>query len=67
MKSMILICFLGVAAMALARPGEEHYTEKFDSVDIDQILGNRRLLVPYVKCTLDQGKCAPDGKELKGW
>lgn len=65
MKSAIVFVVLSVAVMAFARP-EEHYTDRYDNLDLDEILSNRRLLVPYVKCVLDQGKCAPDAKELKG-
>uniref|UniRef100_A0A2A4JPQ2 Chemosensory protein n=3 Tax=Heliothis virescens TaxID=7102 RepID=A0A2A4JPQ2_HELVI len=65
MNSLIVFCVLSVAAMALARPDGAAYTDKYDNVDLDEILSNRRLLVPYVKCILDQGKCAPDAKELK--
>nr|AZT78913.1 chemosensory protein [Dioryctria abietella] len=63
MKSFMVVCFLAVVAAAVARPGQ--YTDRYDGVNLDEILGNRRLLVPYIKCALDQGKCTPDGKELK--
>ncbi|XP_053615082.1 allergen Tha p 1-like [Plodia interpunctella] len=64
MKSCIIFCLLALVAAAVARPSE-HYTDRFDNVNLDEILANRRLLVPYVKCALDQAKCTPDGKELK--
>lgn len=64
MKLLVTLCLFSVAAVALARP--EQYTDRYDTVDLDEILTNRRLLAPYVKCILDQGKCAPDAKELKG-
>ncbi|XP_075981633.1 uncharacterized protein LOC142980184 [Anticarsia gemmatalis] len=64
MKSFVALCVLFVASVCVARP-DDHYTDKYDNVDLDEILSNRRLLVPYIKCMLDQGKCAPDGKELK--
>ncbi|CAG9795818.1 unnamed protein product [Diatraea saccharalis] len=63
MKSLSVLCLLGFVAVAFARP--EHYTDKYDSVDLDEILSNRRLLIPYVNCILETGKCSPDGKELK--
>nr|AWT22252.1 chemosensory protein 2 [Mythimna separata] len=65
MKSYTVVLVLSVAVMALARPEEAKYTDRYDNVNLDEVLSNRRLLVPYVKCILDQGKCAPDGKELK--
>lgn len=39
--------------------------DRLDQVNIDEILANRRLLVAYIKCTLDTGRCTPEGRELK--
>ena len=66
MKSYIVLCVVSLAVMAYARPEGSHYTDRYDNINLDEVLSNRRLLVPYIKCILDQGKCAPDGKELKG-
>ncbi|XP_045777511.1 ejaculatory bulb-specific protein 3-like [Maniola jurtina] len=41
------------------------YTNKYDGIDLDQILSSDRLLDGYVNCLLDKGPCTPDGKELK--
>lgn len=65
MKTFVALCVVACAGLTFARPDGEHYTDKYDSINIDEIIGNRRLLVPYVKCVLDQGRCAPEGKELK--
>nr|AND82443.1 chemosensory protein 1 [Athetis dissimilis] len=65
MKACIVLCVLSVAVMALARPEDAKYTDRYDNVNLDELLSNRRLLVPYIKCILDQGKCTPEGKELK--
>ncbi|XP_026763147.1 allergen Tha p 1 [Galleria mellonella] len=63
MKSATALLVLTIAAFAAAQ--NEQYTDKFDNVNLDEILSNKRLLVPYIKCALDQGKCTADGKELK--
>ncbi|KAG6454391.1 hypothetical protein O3G_MSEX008687 [Manduca sexta] len=63
MKTFVALCLLSVVAVTLARP--DHYTDRYDNVNLDEILDNHRVLVPYIKCILDQGKCAPDAKELK--
>ncbi|CAG9795817.1 unnamed protein product [Diatraea saccharalis] len=63
MKSLSVLCLLVVVAVVSGRP--EQYTNKYDNVNLDEILSNRRLLVPYLKCVLAQGKCSPDGKELR--
>lgn len=66
MQKLTLACLLVAVAAAAARPNDSHYTDRYDNVNLDELISNRRLLVPYVKCVLDQGKCSPDGKELKG-
>ncbi|XP_023942501.2 uncharacterized protein LOC112049010 [Bicyclus anynana] len=58
-----IVCLFALVAVCLAKP--ELYTDRYDNIDLDEILSNRRLLVPYIKCILDQGKCSPEGKELK--
>nr|QCX43081.1 chemosensory protein csp1 [Helopeltis theivora] len=44
---------------------ENKYTDRFDNLNVDEIIANRRLLVPYLKCVLDKGRCTAEGKELK--
>lgn len=63
MKGVFVVCLLSLAGVALAAP--QKYTSKYDDINLDEILSNRRLLVPYVHCILDKGKCTPEGKELK--
>ncbi|XP_023942498.1 allergen Tha p 1 [Bicyclus anynana] len=60
----IIFASLCLIVAVVGKPAE-HYTDKFDGVDVSSIVTNRRLLVPYVKCVLEQGKCSPEGKELK--
>nr|AXF48703.1 chemosensory protein CSP3 [Lobesia botrana] len=59
MKYFIVLC---LAALALA---DDKYTDKYDNINLDEILENKRLLQAYVNCILDKGKCTPEGKELK--
>ena len=40
-------------------------SDRLDSVNIDEVLANKRLLQAYIKCTLDKGRCTPEGRELK--
>lgn len=44
---------------------QSSYTTKYDGVNLDEILKSDRLLNNYFKCLMDQGKCTPDGNELK--
>ncbi|KAJ8717275.1 hypothetical protein PYW08_005674 [Mythimna loreyi] len=64
MNSFTVLCLFALVALAVARP-DGKYTDRYDNFNVGQIIGNRRLLVPYIKCVLDQGKCTPEGKELK--
>lgn len=57
-----LILLSGLLAVAFAA---DKYTTKYDNVDLDEILNNKRLLKNYVNCLLEKGNCTPDGQELK--
>ncbi|BFG01140.1 putative odorant-binding protein A10 [Drosophila madeirensis] len=41
------------------------YDEKFDNVDLDEILAQERLLNNYIKCLESTGPCTPDAKMLR--
>ncbi|XP_033339734.1 chemosensory protein 3 [Megalopta genalis] len=66
-----VLCLLALVAVTCvsARPEEDKpatkYTNKFDNIDIDQILKSDRLLSNYYKCLMDEGRCTPEGTELK--
>lgn len=59
MKTILCLCALVAIAFA------QKYTDKYDKIDVDELISNRRLLNPYIKCILDEGKCSADGRELK--
>lgn len=40
-------------------------TGRLNSVNIEEVLANKRLLTAYIKCVLDKARCTPEGKELK--
>nr|ALS03830.1 chemosensory protein 5 [Ectropis obliqua] len=61
---MLVLSLLSVFSVALTQC-EEIYTNKYDGVDLEEILANERLLTGYVNCLLDLGPCTPDAKELK--
>nr|QIJ45712.1 chemosensory protein [Glyphodes pyloalis] len=60
--TILLIAHLSTQTNA---EGNSTYTTKYDGVDLNQVLGNERLLTNYVNCLLDLGPCTPDAKELK--
>ncbi|VVC29322.1 Insect odorant-binding protein A10/Ejaculatory bulb-specific protein 3 [Cinara cedri] len=61
-KPLAIVLFVATT-IAMANP--DSYTTRFDNINIDEILGNDRLLNNYFKCLMDMGKCTPDGEELK--
>ncbi|XP_063702556.1 ejaculatory bulb-specific protein 3-like [Culicoides brevitarsis] len=63
MKFLIALSLL--LAVAAAAPAEQKYTTKYDGINLDEILKSDRLFNNYYKCLMDEGRCSPDGKELK--
>ncbi|XP_041984367.1 ejaculatory bulb-specific protein 3-like [Aricia agestis] len=59
----ITVCVFAVLALAAAAP--ETYTDKFDNINLDEVMGNDRLLQSYFKCLIDEGPCTAEGNELK--
>ncbi|KAJ8983040.1 hypothetical protein NQ317_013245 [Molorchus minor] len=57
--------FLVLAAVLVAVSCEEKFTNRYDNVDLENILQNDRLLKNYVYCLLDKGRCTTDASELK--
>lgn len=55
---------IGVAFFAISTC-EETYDEKYDNVDIAEVLKSERLLTNYIKCLMDEGPCTEDGRDLK--
>ncbi|KRT84020.1 hypothetical protein AMK59_2033 [Oryctes borbonicus] len=60
-KVLVLIVFATVSLSV----ADDQYTTKFDSINIDEILKNDRLLQGYCNCLLDKGPCNEDGTALK--
>lgn len=65
---LALVCLFAISTVVCVygRP-EEHYTDKFDNIDVDQVLSNDRLLKRYVDCLLERPnvKCPSEALELK--
>nr|UNG39403.1 chemosensory protein 9 [Apocheima cinerarius] len=59
---MKLLVVLGCLAAAVVA---EKYTDKYDNINLQEILENKRLLLAYIDCIMERGKCTPEGKELK--
>ncbi|XP_050078767.1 ejaculatory bulb-specific protein 3-like [Anopheles maculipalpis] len=61
MKLFVAIAFALLAVAA----AQDQYTTKYDGIDLDEILKSDRLFNNYFKCLMDEGRCTPDGNELK--
>ncbi|VVC26972.1 Insect odorant-binding protein A10/Ejaculatory bulb-specific protein 3 [Cinara cedri] len=76
MESRTALLFAVVAVLvalmdrtATAAPQKEtastEYTNKFDNIDIDQVLASKRLVNNYVQCLMDKKPCSAEGSELR--
>ena len=64
--SAVFILLVSLAICVLSEK-IELYTDKYDYIDIDQVLANDRVRNQYYKCFLGTGPCStPDAKFLKG-
>nr|QCX43090.1 chemosensory protein csp10 [Helopeltis theivora] len=61
---MLKIVILAACLVAVVSSAAT-YTNKYDNIDVDEILTNERLYKKYFDCLANKGKCTPDGKELK--
>ncbi|XP_050681493.1 ejaculatory bulb-specific protein 3-like [Leptidea sinapis] len=59
------LLIVSVLVVMIAATSAEQYTDRYDNINIDEILSNKKLLHSYMKCLLDHGRCTPEGKELK--
>lgn len=46
-------------------PKPNTYNTRWDKVDLQELMANRRLMKHYFNCLLSKGPCPPDGRELK--
>ncbi|KYN08563.1 PREDICTED: ejaculatory bulb-specific protein 3-like [Cyphomyrmex costatus] len=60
---LAVFCLLAIISIVYA----DQYTNKFDNIDVDQIISNDRLLKRYVDCVLDKPnvRCPAEAQELK--
>ncbi|KAL1493838.1 hypothetical protein ABEB36_009524 [Hypothenemus hampei] len=63
MKSTLQLIFV-IQIIIVVCLGQK-YTTRYDNINIDEILSNKRVLNNYVKCILDEGPCTAEGRELR--
>lgn len=60
--SIVLLIICGISSLAAE---DEKYTTKYDYIDVDEIMGNKRIRDNYINCLMDRGKCTAPGAEIK--
>lgn len=63
----MLLRFLIVFGSLGILPSEPvvYYNSKYEHIDVEMILNNKRMVNHYAACMLNQGPCPPEGLELK--
>ncbi|XP_022910866.1 uncharacterized protein [Onthophagus taurus] len=63
----LLLFFLlqSPSTVKTAEPPGGYYTTRYDHLDIENILNQKRLVHYYAACLLDKGPCTPQGIEFK--
>nr|WJJ63295.1 chemosensory protein 10 [Pachyrhinus yasumatsui] len=64
MKGLAILVFIGLSGLVYCKPGDT-YTDKYDHINIDEIIKNRILLERYVDCLKGSKKCNKEGELLK--
>lgn len=64
MKILVLLGLVCCVAVAWSKPAST-YTDKWDHINVDEILESQRLLKGYVDCLVERGRCTTDAKALK--
>lgn len=62
---MKLFLVLVLVAVASGRPDGAQYDSKYDNFNVDEIIDNERLLKAYTHCFMGDGKCTPEGTDIK--
>lgn len=63
----VLLLVMGLAAMQVLAADTEKYSDKYDFIDITELLSNDRKREQYYKCLISTGPCiTPDSKFVKG-
>ena len=66
MKLCLVVVLVALSLAEAARISrDDKYTTKYDNINLDEILASERLVDNYLKCIMEQGKCTPDGAELR--
>nr|AXY87875.1 chemosensory protein 6 [Subpsaltria yangi]AXY87877.1 chemosensory protein 8 [Subpsaltria yangi] len=65
---MVLVLFsvlLHRAAAQSANDPARSALQRLETIDVDKILGNNRILTNYIRCFLNEGACSPEARDFK--
>lgn len=66
-KLLLFVALCSVIVTAAKVDTEEKYSDKYDHINVDEILKNEQLRSIYYKCFLDTGPCkTADARFFKG-
>nr|AXY87870.1 chemosensory protein 1 [Subpsaltria yangi] len=57
-SALTFVYLAGVAPQTL-------YSPKYEQIDYEKILSNKRILESYVKCVTEKGPCTPEATDIK--
>jgi len=63
--SVICYSLYILSANAQKEPPGGYYTTRYDHIDVENILNQKRLVYYYTECLMDRGPCTPQGIEFK--
>ena len=67
MSKSFVVCLALCALASLVFAAEELYDDKYDYINVDDIIANDRIRNQYFNCFLEKGPClTPDAKFFKG-
>ncbi|KAJ8966918.1 hypothetical protein NQ314_003229 [Rhamnusium bicolor] len=56
---------IGIAFGQSTAASIDYYASKYDHIDVETLLNNRRMVNYYTACMLSKGPCPPEGLEFK--
>ncbi|KAK7865718.1 hypothetical protein R5R35_005512 [Gryllus longicercus] len=62
-----IVLFLAICTLWAVATAVERYTDKYDNINLQEILNNERLFKKYLECLLadSDSRCTADGRELR--
>nr|WBW64306.1 CSP1 [Frankliniella occidentalis] len=56
---------LALSVLVLAEAVDKYEEGRFAHINVDEVLGNQRILGSFIKCFLDEGPCTADSRDMK--